>query len=128
MDNAIIVPGPKFDEMIEKISCQSIAEGKNSPTVKFGGKTFVITSAAGTGTGYYWESVGGYEVVPEALYLGDLVPMKYQVHFGAVLDGKRPRSYNGLLLTADGKPFVCIGEKISFKPSLEGKQIDLFKD
>lgn len=128
MNKATIVPKPKFDEMSEKISCQSIVEGKNSPTVKFGGKTFVITSAAGTGNGHYWEYVEGYEVVPEARYLGDLVPMKYQVHFGAVLDGIRPRSYNGLLITADGKPFVCIGERTRFEPSVEGIQIDLFKD
>ena len=128
MNNATIVPNPKFDEMIEKISCLKIVEGKNVPTVNFGGKTFVITSAAGTGTGFSWEYVEGYEVVPEQLYRGDLVPMKYQAHFNAVLDKLRPRSYNGLLLTVDDRPFVCIGERNRFEPGLEGQQIKLFKD
>jgi hypothetical protein len=126
MEKNLFVPRPKFEEMSEKISCLTITENGNCRTTTFGNKKFVITGAAGTGTGIGWAYLEGFEVTPEEVYTGSLVPMDYSKHWFDVEQGNRERSYAGMRIKADGIKVVFLGPRVRFNPVNTGEQIKLF--
>lgn len=119
----ITVSKEKFDEMIRKVSCQSICEkGQASGIVKVKDKNYVITGFASSGlTGYI--QAWGNEIVSIDFYSGKLKPLEYGDHNN---DDKRPIGYNGMLIRAEGKKVVMIGESITFIPNKENQQLSLF--
>lgn len=123
------LPGPKFQEAVEKISCDLISEGKNvRGLVRIDGKQYVSTGGSGTGHGG-WETVSLAEVVPISQYRGKLMPLNYQQYHKAARAGKSEgqyKGYKGQIIRHLYIDFVCVRETQTYYCAEEGKQQELF--
>lgn len=123
----LFVPQPKFFEMTQINSTCSISEAGS----KVAGSTFynrveyVITGSMSSGMRGFI-CVWGIICIDIERYTGALKPLPYSKHQAEVNAGKRERGYNGMIVKKGSRTLVLTGERVTFYPSEEGKQTQLF--
>lgn len=121
-----LVPQYKFDEMVKKISVQSIAEkDRAKDTVFFNNTEFVISGAIGSGRGTGWAEIEGHAVVDLENYKGDLPALSRSEHFRQCSEGKRKIGYQGQIIPFGQRKLVMC-EMYKFRALKVEVQQELF--
>lgn len=128
-DTIIKVSHSKFEEMGKRIYCLELSEEKPVKSVMYQGDKYVVTGAAGTGTGEGWSQLWAHKVVPLSHYDGKKKPLTYHESINAVYEGVRTRGYGGMLITCDGAPYIMLDPKVTIlmDPGQDDSQLDLFQ-
>lgn len=114
MSRDIFVPRPKFDQMADKCSCNTIGNsGCSNGSVNFNNEMYIITGSMSDINGYI--SFWAIKAVPLSAYNGSLKPLKRDDHLIDRLEGNREVGYDGMLIMNEGKEVVLTGETIFFK-------------
>lgn len=124
-ENKVIeLPVAIFESLSNSCDLLSIVEkGIIKHIVSINGESYCIYGSSGTGTGIGWESHLAYKAVFLKDYTGDKQPLSYQAHFNEVNEGKRQRSYDGLLLQFKKESMVLLGPEIKIIPQHSEEKI-----
>jgi len=108
-----------FSSLVGKCDLESlITKGTVNHLVSIEGKTCCLSGSVGTGNGGY-ESMFAYEAIPFDNYNKNKRPLLYGDHFREVNEGKRERSYDGLLIKCKGDKYVLVGPEKILLPQTE---------
>ncbi|OZI08220.1 hypothetical protein BWI93_10155 [Siphonobacter sp. BAB-5385] len=123
----ILVPKSKLEEMMSMVSCGMISErNRIQGTVLFQKQEYALTGSCSSAKDGII-SVDGYKAMLLNQYRGSIKPLGYSEHSKEINEGKRERSYHGLL-TRDGDRLIVLeGPRITFKSLPTGDdQLTLF--
>lgn len=122
----ILVPKPILDYMCEQSSVGYLQKNTAKAIITHKNIKYVTTGYGAKGDeGNLW--CWAKKIVPLELYKNELKPVKHDQCVIEVNQVLRERGYNGQIFTFEGKKYVTIpGPNITFMPTMEGVQIDMF--
>lgn len=122
----IIVSAPKFQEIEQKMTLETIPEGYVRDYILIENRKYVCTGGCGTGFGDRWDYFFIDQIMSISDYDGALTPLSYGEHWKEVDLNNRCRSYAGMKVKCEGIPHVFVGEQIIVKSNQSEKQLELF--
>jgi hypothetical protein len=121
MPITILVSSKKYDELKQANSAKVIVEQHRvKETVEVDGISYCITSVQ-------QGLIIGYRITTLTSYTGTTAPLTWKAHAAEINAGRRPRSYDGLMLKYRGSFAVLTGEYVRFEMhSRKLEQLSMF--
>ena len=121
----IFVDEPKLRELYEMNSCGYLDDDKVKGIVRVNRKEYVTTGSCSSHVeGIIY--VMGNEIVDLVNYTDAIEPAYCHAHELGVRNGVRERGYWGRIANFKDRTIVLIGERVTFKCSGSGEQLNLF--